>query len=650
MIIDEKIHCKTPDQLITTINHSDIVLNENITKCIDIPGVYGESKSIKLDKLNYPSNDYAISHVEVSSDDSEKGDSKFIRFATTYFQAGATPYFTNELLTKPLLFHNDEEDNEIALAIWSAILHFMKILPETSKSDKTKEKYTHNLIHSAMNHPHLRNGAYSPIKRKKSSEKYRRAKSSMEKCITNKRTLMNTKCKNLKCTPALQTNSIHLRMLDNTLNPDQNEKTGNEMSSLKCTHSAENMLSYTKENLSFEKSYHRIHFIFLQGIMRSSLQDEIYCQICKLINGNPNMQSQAHGWFLLALCTGCFPPSEKLRNSIFQFINSDSNHFVKLCKDRLQRTLRNGIRNEPPSLTELCIIKNNTDFKLDVTTMDGCIHRVLVDSATKVSEVCHLISNKINLKDSFGFSLFIQLFDELSALGDGEEYIMDTISRYEYNAMQQGTLDLHVKWTLYFRKEIFYPWHDSSIDMISTRLIYQQNLRAKLLACEWIISELTNNMRNEDNLFVLQRENLTNWLEKRQLPQISKWSTLINQVIQKDEFPKSPTNPDTIRQEVVNLAKANWPLLFSKFYEAHEFKGPDLSAEYVVIAINENGFLKSSNISVLTLTTVKRVEYTFLSKYSGNIQNITMKFISGLKQRSVYAIAIKHSQEQCGMF
>nr|CAH8840255.1 unnamed protein product [Trichobilharzia regenti] len=620
MIIDEKIHCKTPDQLITTINHSDIVLNENITKCIDIPGVYGESKSIKLDKLNYPSNDYAISHVEVSSDDSEKGDSKFIRFATTYFQAGATPYFTNELLTKPLLFHNDEEDNE-------------------------------------------------------------------EKCITNKRTLMNTKCKNLKCTPALQTNSIHLRMLDNTLNPDQNEKTGNEMSSLKCTHSAENMLSYTKENLSFEKSYHRIHFIFLQGIMRSSLQDEIYCQICKLINGNPNMQSQAHGWFLLALCTGCFPPSEKLRNSIFQFINSDSNHFVKLCKDRLQRTLRNGIRNEPPSLTELCIIKNNTDFKLDVTTMDGCIHRVLVDSATKVSEVCHLISNKINLKDSFGFSLFIQLFDELSALGDGEEYIMDTISRYEYNAMQQGTLDLHVKWTLYFRKEIFYPWHDSSIDMISTRLIYQQvihgvqygvyqcnddNLRAKLLACEWIISELTNNMRNEDNLFVLQRENLTNWLEKRQLPQISKWSTLINQVIQKDEFPKSPTNPDTIRQEVVNLAKANWPLLFSKFYEAHEFKGPDLSAEYVVIAINENGLyiiheedqilriflypeiynilntsLKSSNISVLTLTTVKRVEYTFLSKYSGNIQNITMKFISGLKQRSVYAIAIKHSQEQC---
>ncbi|CAH8838370.1 unnamed protein product [Trichobilharzia szidati] len=687
MIIDEKSHCETPDQLFTTVNTSDIVLNGNITKCIDIPEVYDESKSIKCDKLNCSSNDYAISHVEVSSDDSEKGDSKFIRFATTYFQAGATPYFTNELLTKPLLFHNDEEDNKIALAIWSEILHFMKILPETSKSDKTKENCTLNVIHSTVNHPHLRNGAYSPLKRKKSSEKYRRAKSSMEKCITNKRTLMNTKCKNLKYTPALQTNSIHLRMLDNTLNSNQNEKTGNEMSSLKCTHSAENMPSHTNKNLSFETSYRRIHFIFLQGIMRSSLQDEIYCQICKLINGNPNMQSQGLGWFLLALCTGCFPPSEKLRNSIFQFIDSGSSHFVKLCKDRLQRTLRNGIRNEPPSLTELCTIKNNTDFKLYVTTMDGCIHQVVVDSATKVSEVCQLISNKINLKDSFGFSLFIQLFDELFTLGDGEEYIMDTISRYEYNAIQQGTLDLPEKWTLYFRKEIFYPWHDSSIDMISTRLIYHQvihgvqygvyqcyddNLRAKLLACEWIISELTNNIRNEDNLFVLQSENLTNWLEKRQLPQISKWSTLINQVIQKDEFPKTPTNPDAIRQEVVNLAKANWPLSFSKFYEAHEFKGPDLFAEYVVIAINDNGlyivheedqilriFLyaeiynilntssKSSNMSVLTLTTVKGVEYTFLSKYSDNIQSLTMKFLSGLKQRSMYAIAIEHSQEQC---
>uniref|UniRef100_A0A8C6IQ70 Uncharacterized protein n=1 Tax=Melopsittacus undulatus TaxID=13146 RepID=A0A8C6IQ70_MELUD len=418
----------------------------------------------------------------------------------------------------------------------------------------------------------------------------------------------------------------------------------------------------------------KLHFIIGNGILRPALRDEIYCQICKQLTQNPSKSSHARGWILMSLCVGCFAPSEKFVKYLRNFINGGPPGYAPYCEERLRRTFANGTRTQPPSWLELQATKSKKPIMLPVTFMDGTTKTLLTDSATTAKELCNSLADKISLKDRFGFSLYIALFDKVSSLGSGNDHVMDAVSQCEQYAKEQGAQERNAPWRLFFRKEIFTPWHNPSEDNVATNLIYQQVVRGVKFGeyrCdkEEDLAELASEQYYVDYGSEMVLERLLNlipsYIPDREITAsktVEKWAQLIIAAHKKGIYTQKRADPKKVKEEVVDFARFKWPLLFSRFYEAFKFSGPSLPKNDVIVAVNWTGVyfvdeqeqvlleLSFPEITAVsrklqgqsfTLATIKGDEYTFTSNNSEDIRDLVVTFLEGLRKRSKYVVTLQ---------
>uniref|UniRef100_A0A8B9RG66 Si:ch73-194h10.2 n=1 Tax=Astyanax mexicanus TaxID=7994 RepID=A0A8B9RG66_ASTMX len=345
------------------------------------------------------------------------------------------------------------------------------------------------------------------------------------------------------------------------------------------------------------------------------LRDEIYCQICKQLQENGNRSSFFRGWILLSLCLGIFPPTERFSKYLQSFIRLGPAGYAPYCAERLRRTVANGVRAEPPSWLELQATKTKKPMAMSVTLMDGRTISLPVDSASTSKEVCQMLSQKIKLQDTFGFSLYVALYDKVWSLGSGREHVMDAISQCEQEVKRKGGKEQHAPWRLYFRKEIFTPWHDCSQDSVSTELIYRQVIRGLKfgeyqcereddvvkLAMKHFFVQYGSDSSMENTKTVVQDCINSKLLEAKSE---SKWVQMINTAHLEGPYINSKNRAAEVKAEVVDYARQKWPMFFSRFFEVIRTSGPPLPKNKFIMAINWTGitFLDERERKLLELS------------------------------------------------
>uniref|UniRef100_A0A669QV53 Myosin VIIB n=1 Tax=Phasianus colchicus TaxID=9054 RepID=A0A669QV53_PHACC len=571
-----------------------------------------ETKPSKLEEVDL---DTIPMSVELEEEADGLEDYTFPKFAATYFQGSSTHTHIRKPLRHPLLYHDDKDN--ASLVVWVTILRFMGDLPEPTMFAKnaTKSSSMMTQIYDTLGGQHRALiGFFQVTDQLKSGEEGFQEDSSISE---------------------------------------------RPMSNLE-----------------------KVHFIIGNAILRPAIRDEIYCQICKQLTENSSRSSYARGWILLSLCLGCFPPSDTFVKYLLNFIHNGPSGYAPYCAERLRRTYVNGARTEPPSWLELQATKQKKPIMFNVTLMNGQSITVPADSASTAKEICQFIADKTKLKDIFGFSLYIAVFDKVWSLGGGRDHVLDAISQCEQLVKERGTHERHAPWRLYFRKEIFTPWHNSQEDPISTDLIYHQVIRGIRFGeyrCEkeedlveigakYCYVQFGDTIHNE-----LVQKVLHDCIPVKQLKSkpLEKWVSLITYAHAKAPYTQDRLSRQAVKEQLVDFARFQWPLLFSRFFEVTKFSGPSLPKNHFILAVNWKGicFLDESEKRLLELTfpeitgihtnravksfgqsctliTLRAEEFVLTSVNSIVIAELVVMFLEGLKKRSRFAVAMHEKKSQ----
>ncbi|XP_051562758.1 unconventional myosin-VIIb-like [Myxocyprinus asiaticus] len=636
----------------------------------------------------------------------------FSKFASMYFQGAATPTHIRQRIRQPLLYHEEENDVLASLTVWWMILRFMGDLPEPkvqqisrstpgfadrSLQQDVASRQDRRLSHMVGLDQRIRNTRNTQNTNVSTIPEEVSRKSSTR----NRKTSIPEEAQNRKQSAIAEQGPKNRKTSTFTDLMSRNRKTSTTPEGVPPNRSnrkpstieeeSENGFEVSKpptvqtineedemingEGLTLDRpmtSLEKLHIIVGYAIVRRDLRDEIYCQICKQLQENPSRGSFYRGWILLSICLGIFPPNERFIKYLQSFLRFGPVGYAPYCAERLRRTVANGVRGEPPSWLELQATKSKKPMAISVTLMDGRTISLPVDSASTSKEVCQVLSQKVKLQDMFGFSLYMALYDKVWSLGNGREHVMDAISQCEQEVKRKGGQEQHAPWRLYFRKEIFTPWHDCSKDTVSTDLIYRQVIRGLKygeyqceketdyveLAAKHFYVQFGSDCSMENAKTVVQECINSKLVEAKSE---AKWVQIISTAHAQGPLINTRTKSALVKAEVVDYARQKWSMFFSKFFEVAKLSGPTLPKNRFILAINSMGitFLDEREKKLLVLSypevtginTVRdrksvclltlKGDFTLNAIMALDISDLVAMFLAGLIERSHYAVTLK---------
>uniref|UniRef100_A0A8C2GIK2 Myosin VIIBb n=1 Tax=Cyprinus carpio TaxID=7962 RepID=A0A8C2GIK2_CYPCA len=377
----------------------------------------------------------------------------------------------------------------------------------------------------------------------------------------------------------------------------------------------------------------KLHIIVGYAIVRQDIRDEIYCQILKQLTANKNPKSTNRGWILLSICLGIFPPTDRLTKYLQSFIHYGPSEYSSYCSERLRRTLANGERSEPPCWVELQV--GNPSKKIKNTPF---ILKMTIPSFLDVQ--------------------FDYPENKPAGLLRGGQHVLDTVSICEQDEKRQGREEQHAPWRLYFRKEIFTPWHDCSSDQVSTELIYRQIIHGlksgdyqsdkeddyvQLAAKHYYVQHGSESSMETTEKIVRECVSMT-LIENKSMVKLMQ---MIHSAHTQGPYINSSKPAYEVKAETVEYAREKWPIYFSKFYEAQIVSGPSVPQDQFVVVVNWKGVFFQD----VTEAAFLQLSYPELKAVKGReLVELVNMFISGLKKRSVYAVATQDLIRQGASF
>jgi len=172
------------------------------------------------------------------------------------------------------------------------------------------------------------------------------------------------------------------------------------------------------------------------------MRDEVFCQLVKQTNNNPDTTSTERGWELMAICAGLFPPSSKLEKYLLSYVRRGtmstlSPKVTKMAEYvmlRLQKSIELGPRKEIPTDMEIAVVREIGPLTVRVHMLDGQVIPLEAEAWTTVGDFNTAMAKRLKIQDPTPFSTFEIDNEDVERGLEDDDRVLDIIAYWQREA------------------------------------------------------------------------------------------------------------------------------------------------------------------------------------------------------------------------